>query len=550
MGLLTSLFKKTPKPLKLDTSKKYHCPTATILYGTKTGNAQLVAQQLQKTLEQYKIDSECYNIAKYDVNRIFSEKLLLIVMSTDGEGELPPNSKKFFGFLKHDKFPQLADLKYSICALGDSSYEYFCGAGKLVDAQLQALGAQSVIPRVDCDVDFKGDALDWIEKVFHFLSNNTQKELTSSPSIDFKEPDMLEALLTDRYMLTKGDQDKATWHIVMDNSENKVEYQSGDCIEIIPENPDQLVAKILDILHIDSEEFIDDSKQSVFELLKYKYELTKLNRKVVRNYYAATSQLSLSILINDQETLNKYVSKKDVLDLITDYPSDIDAATLTKILSPLQSRYYSIASGYKATPDEIHLTIKTIRFEEQARFYEGAASVYMNEGLQKGTKVHFRLIPSLGFHLPEDSSTPVILIGIGTGIAPYRGFLQDLKKENVKDQAWLIWGDKKQAEDFLYEDELQEYLQSGYIKYLDTAFSRDQEEKRYVQHLLKERKKELMQWIDMGAHIYLCGHTHMGHDVRSTLSDIFMEEKGLSKQDANQQIVNMQENGLLHEDLY
>jgi len=551
MGFLSSIFKREPKPLHLNVQKKYNCPSATIVYGTKTGNAQTVAQQLQKTFHDYNIDSECFNISKYDINRILSENLLLIVMSTDGEGELPPNSRKFYGYLSNKDFPQIPQLKYSILALGDSSYEYFCGAGKMLDTKLNSLGAQSIIPRIDCDVDFKDDALNWIEKVFLFLSEGSKEKSQNPPlNIKLEVPDMEEATLTKREVLSKGESYSATYHIVLDNSMNNIQYESGDCIDVIPENPDKLVTEVLNVLKADAKQPINGGGKAFFDLLKYQYELTKLTRKVVRNYQATTSHAHLLELINNQDELNKYIADKDVLDLITDYPSNVDGESFVKILTPLHSRYYSIASGYKVFPDEIHLTIKTIRFAARERQYEGAASTYLNEYLKVGTNISFRLISSPTFHLPEIKDTPVILIGVGTGIAPYRGFLQDRKIHNIKDKTWLIWGDKKQSEDFLYEEELKSFKESGYLHHLDTCFSRDQEEKRYVQHIVMEKQAEIYTWIKNGAHVYLCGHSHMGHDVRDALSTIIMSQEGISKQESNQEIVRMQENGILHEDLY
>ena len=314
----------------------------------------------------------------------------------------------------------------------------------MIDAKLNSLGAQSVIPRIDCDVDFKDDALNWIEKVFFFLSEGSkEKSQTQTPTIKLELPDMEEATLTKREILTQGESSTATYHIVLDNSDNNIKYESGDCIEVIPENPDKLVTEVLEVLKADAQQPINGGGKVFFDLLKYQYELTKLTRKVVRNYQASTSQANLLELINNPDELNKYIADKDVLDLITDYPSNIDGESFVKTLAPLNSRYYSIASGYKAFPDEIHLTIKTIRFAARERQYEGAASTYLNEYLKVGTNINFRFIPSPTFHLTENKDTPVILIGVGTGIAPYRGFLQDRMVENIKDRTWLIWGDKK-----------------------------------------------------------------------------------------------------------
>lgn len=551
MGFLSSLFKKESKTLFIDPEKKITCPAVTILYGTKTGNAQLVAQQTQKSFEQSGIHSECLNISKYDISRLFSEKLLLIVMSTDGEGEFPPNSRKFFAQLNNEAFPSLKQLKYSICALGDSSYEHYCGAGKLLDQRLRELKATPVIPFVDCDLDFRETALSWIEKAFEYIgSRDNNSEAPKQPKTEIETPSMLEGKLLNRYAISKGDKQSATYHLVIDNSLTKVAYQSGDCIEIIPENPGDLVNKVIKALNTSSDETIDATAFTLLDLLKYKYELTKVSRPFVKKYQALTNNENLLQLVNNKEQLKAYAEGADVLDLITDYPSKITGEQLCNILTPLHSRYYSISSGALAYPDEIHLCIKTIRFEANERKYEGAGSVFMNEGLIENTRVNFRHIPNASFHLPEDKNTPVILIGVGTGIAPYRAFLNDREVQNSKKNTWLIWGDKKKDEDYLYEDELKTYLSDDYLHRLDTAFSRDQEEKIYVQDVIVTNKSEILNWIEKGAHIYLCGHTKMGHAVRNTISDLFMQEMNISKEDANKEVVQLIEEGRLHEDLY
>ncbi len=551
MGLLSALFKKEPKRLTLDTKIKYNCPSVTIVYGTKTGNAQLVAQQTQKSFEQSGIDSECFNIAKYPLARVFSENLLLIVMSTDGEGEVPPNTRKFLSQLKHNEFPPLNKLNYSICALGDSSYEYFCGAGQLIEERLIELGAVAAVPRINCDLDFKDSALDWIKQVFGYIRGELEQNtgnLDESISIDV--PDLKNSTLLKRIQLSKGHQDKASYHIVLDNSKTNIPYKGGDCIEIIPENPDKLVEALVEKLGIDTQTTINGSGKGIIQLLTYNYELTKLTRNLVKAYQLATSNEALLALISDKEKLKTYADNADVLDLISDYPGAMSGEDFIKLLRPMHSRYYSISSSYDVHPDEIHLCIKTVRFEAAERQYEGAASVFMNEGLKEGASIPFNHVPNQSFHLIDDSQKPVILIGVGTGIAPYRSFLQDRKAHQSLGKTWLIWGDKKQAEDYIYEDELKAYKDDGTLHRLDVCFSRDQQEKIYVQNLIEENKTEIFNWIENGAHLYLCGHTHMGHGVRNTLASLLIEFKNLSLEEANAQIVNMQENGILHEDLY
>jgi len=545
MGFFKSLLNKN-KDVSLHIKPDYQSPPVTVLYGTKTGNSQLIAQQTHKYFKQCGLESECYNMDKYDVGRLPSEKNLLIVISTDGEGELPPNAQKFFRLLQHEAMPHLSNLNYAICALGDSNYDNFCGAGKLIDKEFHLLNAKPIINRVDCDLDFKKAALQWIQDSYDTIVG-IKKEPSTADKIELSVPDFLTTKLLKRYKLSKGNTEQAVYHIELDNTKLQVNYSAGDCIEIIPTNPKQLVDKLLTIHKFDKNYFLKEYNQTLENALLHRFELTKLARPVIRRYLSIFKIDQLEQVYSKRSELKTYLEKSDVLDLLSDYPTSINEDQLISILQPLHSRYYSIASGYKANPDKIDLTIKTVRFNHQQRQYEGAGSIYMTEGLNEATSIDFRITTNPSFHLPENKNTPVIFIGVGTGIAPYRAFLQDLQAQNIKDKAWLIWGDKHQADDFLYEDELLNYKQNNTLAYLNAIFSRDQEEKIYVHHCLIENKTQLFEWLDNGAHIYLCGHNAMGNDVKNTLLELFQSEKGMTTDEAKR---HLKELNIIHEDLY
>ncbi|MBS2212827.1 flavodoxin domain-containing protein [Carboxylicivirga mesophila] len=548
MGFFSALLKKKDKPLNLNIKADIKCPPITILYGTKTGNAQLVAQQAHKYYHQCGIESECYNMEKYDVGRLPAEHKLLVVVSTDGEGELPPNARKFFTLLQHEEMPMLPNLQYAVCALGDSSYDNFCGAGKTIEKQLQKLGAQAIMSRVDCDLDFKKPALQWIQNSYDTITGIKKEAPIAEPEIT--EPDFISTTLTKRQQLTKGETPQAVYHIELDNTTNKVDYAAGDCIEIIPSNPIKLVDQIIDTLNLDqSQQLISNSHTLEYALL-HQFEITKLTRPVIRRYMKINTNERLKRLYNDKEALRDYLVSSDVLDLIKDYPCQMDADEFISILQPLHSRYYSIASGAKAKANQIDLTVKTIRFQQKEREYEGAGSTYVNESLEEGAEIHFRLVANPSFHLPDDAATPVIMIGVGTGIAPYRAFLQDLEAQGIKNKAWLIWGDKHQTSDFLYEDELIDYYKNNTLAFINTAFSRDQEQKEYVQQRLIDYQDRLLEWLDDGAMIYLCGHNKMGDQVKQTLVHIYMNAKGMSEQEARAYLREQRNNNIIREDLY
>ncbi|MBK3516973.1 diflavin oxidoreductase [Carboxylicivirga marina] len=549
MGFFSTLLSKKEKPLKLSIQKNCTCPPVTILYGTKTGNAQLIAQQTHKYYHQCGIESECYNMDKYDVGRLPSEHKVLIVISTDGEGELPPNARKFYNLLQHDEMPLLANLEYAICALGDSSYDNFCGAGKMIDAQLQKLNAQAIINRVDCDLDFKKSALQWIQNSYDTIVG-IKKESKKVNDAQIELPDFITTTLKKRKQLSKAKLEQGVFHLELDNTNNHVDYAAGDCIEIIPSNPQKLVNQIIETLNLDKSQELVSNKHSLEYSLLHQFEITKLTRPVIRRYIKINTSSELTALHNNKEQLRNYINNADVLDLIIDYPCKMDADEFVSILQPIHSRYYSIASGYKSKPKQIDLTVKTIRFQQKEREYEGAGSTYVNEGLEQDAKINYRLVSNPSFHLPEDTSTPVIFIGVGTGIAPYRAFLQDLEAQEIKNKAWLIWGDKHQASDFLYEDELIDFYKNETLAFINTAFSRDQETKEYVQHRLSDYKDRLLEWLDNGAVIYLCGHNKMGDQVKETLVNIYMSEKGMSEQQAKAHLRQQRDNQIIREDLY
>ncbi|TRX71551.1 sulfite reductase flavoprotein subunit alpha [Carboxylicivirga sp. M1479] len=549
MGFFSTLLKTKEKPLTLNVKNNISCPPVTILYGTKTGNAQFIAQQAHKYFHQCGIESECHNMAKYDVGRLPSENKVLIVISTDGEGELPPNARQFSQLLDLADMPALNNLQYSICALGDSSYDVFCGAGKLIDQQLKKLQAKPIINRVDCDLDFKKSALQWIQNTHDTLVGINKPTETISKA-ELEAPDFMTATLKSRKQLTKADVEQAVYHIELDNCQNQVKYAAGDCIEIIPSNPQKLVAEIISKLKLDGSQTLISYNHSLEYALTYQFEITKLSRLVIRRYLKVYKGSELDKLYNNREELRAFISNSDVLDLITDYPGSMDADEFVSTLQPINSRYYSIASGYQKNPKQIDLTVKTVRFQLKERQYQGAGSTYVNESLEEGTNINYRLVANPSFHLPETKDTPVILIGVGTGIAPYRAFLQDLEAQNIRKKAWLIWGDKHQSSDFLYEDEIIDYYKNDTLAFINTAFSRDQEVKEYVQNRLVDYKERLLEWLDKGAIIYLCGHNKMGDAIKKTLIELYISEKGMSEQEAKAKLKQQRDNNIIREDLY
>ena len=490
-----------------------------ILYGTKSGNAKLIAEQTQKYFDKQGIKTACKNMSGFDPAKLNETKKLLVVVSTHGEGEPPPTAERFFKICLSDKMTKLPQLNYTICALGDSSYNEFCRAGKELDRRFAELGAKAFHPRKDCDLEFSEDAVQWIRQAAAALTSKSEKTVAAENDIpDFGTDKTYSSKITERILLTKDDEVAPVYHLTLDIGDTSIQYKIGDSIEIKPVNPVWLADAVIRNLVNGEAGKIDTTH--IKKMLTNEFEITSLSKKTVRDYANLTKHGALHDLLQTPEQLNTYPEKTNILDLLRDYPAKIQLAEFISILPKIKGRKYSIASSQKTFQNELHLTIKTIRYNYQESLHEGSASVYANEHLPLNSTIQFKLSPNESFQLPENTGTPIIMIGVSTGIAPFRAILQEREAMQLQGNTWLIWGNKYREKDYLYSDDILRYKTNGIIEKLDTAFSCDNGETKYVNDILLAKSKEVMDWLMMGAHIYVCGSLKMAHNVKHTLSNI------------------------------
>lgn len=495
-----------------------------ILYGTKSGNAKLIAEQAQKYFDKNGIKSVCKNMAGFDPVKLNETQKLLVVVSTHGEGEPPPAAGRFFKVCLSDEMTKLPQLNYSICALGDSSYEEFCRAGKELDRRFAELGAKAFHPRKDCDLEFSEDAVQWIRHSAAALTSNSEKSVPNNNyKPEFGTEKTYTSKITERILLTKSAEVAAVYHLALDIENTGIQYKIGDSVEIIPENPGWLVDSVIREL-VKNETGKPDTANLKNQLI-YEYELTSLSKKTVQDYANLTKQRALNDLLQTPEELKMYLENANILDLLRDYPAKTDIAGFLNILPKIKGRKYSVASSQKSFQNELHLTIKTIRYNYLGNLHEGSASVYANEFLPINGEVQFKLSPNVSFQLPKSTETPIIMIGVSTGIAPFRAILQEREELQLTGKTWLIWGNKYRDKDFLYRDEIVQFKTNGTLEKLDTAFSCDNGECKYVHDILFAKGEYLTDWLIKGAHIYVCGSLKMAHNVKKTLAKICNEKQ-------------------------
>ncbi|MGI2146117.1 assimilatory sulfite reductase (NADPH) flavoprotein subunit [Shewanella frigidimarina] len=543
------------------TAETSAAPTVTILYGSQTGNGRGVAKELAAKAQAQGYAVNLASMGEYNVRQLKQETILLLVVSTHGEGEAPDDAIELHKFLSSKRAPKLDKLHYSVLALGDSSYEFFCQTGKDFDARLSALGATSLLPLVECDVDYEDISQQWQDSVVEAVKPYIQASSASVVSIgtasvagesEFTKQNPYTAEVLVSQKITGRDSDRDVRHVEIDLGESGLTYQVGDALGVWFSNNEVLVDEVIAALGLAADDDVTVSKQSLSlkAALTDKKELTQLYPGLVKTWAELSGNAELAAISEDKEQTRQFILKHQLADLVAIYPAKVSAVQLVDMLRPLTPRLYSIASSQAEVEAEVHLTVALVEDERQGQARFGGASHFLASA-EEGQQVNVYVEPNNHFRLPENPETPVIMVGPGTGVAPFRAFMQQRAVDGVSGDSWLFFGNPHFEQDFLYQVEWQQYLKNGDLSRLDVAFSRDQAHKVYVQHRIAEQAEALWQWLQNGAHVYICGDAErMAKDVHQALVNIAVEQGGLSADDAEAYFETLRSEKRYQKDVY
>ncbi|GEK34965.1 assimilatory sulfite reductase (NADPH) flavoprotein subunit [Kurthia sibirica] len=536
-GYLTATLNNTSKMVVEETTSLIKTVTATILYGSQTGNAKRLAQRFGEELAQNQVVTTVKSMADFPVNKLKKIENLLIITSTQGEGEAPDNSKTFYDFIHSERAPKLANSHYAVLALGDTSYDLFCQTGIDFDKRLIELGAQSLVPRVDCDLDYEEEAECWFTAVQQQLMAQSGqlnqvdaplKKVVSTENYSKKKP--YSAKVLEKINLNMTGSDKATYHLELSLENAGIEYEPGDSLGVYAKNNEELVAALLMQLSLDGQQLvtIDQIEITLTEALLYHYEITVLTKPLIAKF--------------EVENLphENWREGRNIVDLLRYAKiTSLTAAQLLSKLRKLPARLYSIASSLAVHEEEVHITVGQLRYAIDDHYYDGVCSGFIANEVQIGDELKIFVQRNEDFKLPA-SNQPIIMIGAGTGIAPYRAFMEQREEQQATGSAWLFFGDQHFMTDFLYQTEWLRYLNDGVLTSMDVAFSRDQQHKIYVQQRIIEKGAEFYNWLEKGAVIYICGdEKKMAKDVETAILEVIATYGQLTEQQAQHYLVTL-----------
>lgn len=530
-------------------------PPLRILYGTQTGNAEGVANDAAAAAKLQGFDVKVSGLDEIELDEFAGLKYVLIVTSTYGEGEMPDNAELFWEALSATTAPRLEGVSYGVLALGDTSYDEFCQAGKLFDIRLEQLGATRVVTRTDCDVEYEAHAAEWIQGALTALvptSGASGTPSTPPPSAvarsgwTRKNPFVAELALN--RLLSGPGSDKEIRHFEFDLADSGIEYEAGDALAVIPENDPALVEAIAEHFRVSPDTLVGD--RPLGELLGRRYEISAPSKDLLGEVEKRADNEELSHVLRGgvKETLERWLYGKDILDVLRIAGDDLSLEEFIDLLKPLAHRAYSISSSALAHPDRIHLTVASVRYRSNGRARGGVCSTFLAD--RSGTAKIF-LQPNKSFRVPADGDVPMIMVGPGTGVAPFRAFLQEREHSGAQGRNWLFFGDQHREHDFAYADELQAWQAGGLLTRLDLAFSRDQAEKVYVQSKMLEHGAEVFAWLEEGGHFYVCGDaTRMAKDVDKALHQLVSAHGGMSSDAATEYVNSLKREKRYVRDVY
>ncbi|EAR3908055.1 NADPH-dependent assimilatory sulfite reductase flavoprotein subunit [Salmonella enterica] len=535
----------------------------TLISASQTGNARRVAEALRDDLLAVNLNVNLVNAGDYKFKQIACEKLLVVVTSTQGEGEPPEEAVALHKFLFSKKAPRLNNTAFAVFSLGDTSYEFFCQAGKDFDNKLAELGGERLLDRVDADVEYQTVAAQWRARIVDVLKSRTPvttpvpsvvsgavNEIHTSP---YTKEAPLRASLSVNQKITGRNSEKDVRHIEIDLGDSGLCYQPGDALGVWYQNDPALVKEIVELLWLKGDEpvAVDGKLLPLTEALQWHFELTVNTAGIVENYATLTRSEFLLPLVGDKAQLQHYAAATPIADMLRFSPSQLDADALVGLLRPLTPRLYSIASSQAEVENEVHLTVGVVRYDIEGRARAGGASSFLADRVDDEGEVRVFIEHNDNFRLPTNPETPIIMIGSGTGIAPFRAFIQQRAADEASGKNWLFFGNPHFTEDFLYQVEWQRYVKEGLLSRIDLAWSRDQKEKIYVQDKLRERGAELWRWINDGAHIYVCGDANrMAKDVEQALLEVIAEFGGMDLESADEYLSELRVARRYQRDVY
>ncbi|MEZ6971763.1 MULTISPECIES: assimilatory sulfite reductase (NADPH) flavoprotein subunit [Aeromonas] len=532
----------------------------TILYGSQTGNAKGVASAIKAQAEARGLPVTLTSMADYKPKQLKKETHLLVVVSTYGEGEPPESAVDLYEQLKKGKIGKLEGLKFAVLGLGDSSYEFFCQTGKDFDSLLTKAGADRVHELASLDVDYQDAAKAWGEQALNAIAATLSAGPAGSSVASavqqavghsqYSKENPFPARLSVNQKITGRDSTKDIRHIEISLEESGIRYQPGDALGIWFDNDADLVGEVLALAHLSGDEAT--ARGSLREVLSRELELTRLHGGFITGLAEISDNAALKDLASDKAQVNALVASAQVVDVLKRFPTALTAEQLMGLLRPLTPRLYSIASSQSEVEEEVHLTVGVVRYpQEDGTVRSGAASSYLADRLPEDAEVRVFVEHNDNFRLPANPDTPVIMVGPGTGIAPFRAFLQEREAQGADGKNWLFFGNPHFTQDFLYQVEWQRYVKSGLLSKISLAFSRDQANKIYVQNRLREAGLELYQWLEAGAHFYVCGDAnHMAKDVQEALLDVIAAHGQKSREEAEEYLSELRRAKRYQRDVY
>jgi len=549
--------------------------TVQILYASQTGNAKAVAENLFDSFKNNyannpRLEFGIENTNNFKPKSLASKQLLILVASTHGEGEPPDDAIEFLEQLKGKRAPNLNGVQHAVLGLGDSSYEFFCQTGKDFEQQLNKLGSTALVERVDCDLDYETQVEQWIsdlnEKALSLIGDelvqksgaaSAQPQSVVAAEKHVSKSNPYTASILANQQITASDSDKRVHHIELSIEDSEISYLPGDGVGIWAKNDSKTVDEILKLSGLRKQQQVEYKGQQfeVYDLLLERLEISLISKDFVKNYYEIAKQKAAANVERLKDILSTsfsdFVKHNQVADVLSVAPIELEAQQLVDLLKPIKPRVYSIASSQQANPDEIHITVKLVANKNDKTVRKGTASRFLIEELQEDQEVMIYIEENHRFRLPE-ADRDILMVGPGTGIAPFRAFLQEREEQNATGKNWLFFGNSHFNSEFLYQLELQSYLKSGVLNQLSLAFSRDQAEKVYVQDKMRENATSIWQWIDQQkAHFYVCGDMNfMAKDVEQTLLEIIQSHGNFSLEQANDYLKELRKTGRYQRDVY